>query len=153
MCVWFLDGVLIGWIDLLTTRPGITSNYSATANLHNSQVTTAPTKPFPACCVFILLTVEILKLPGPSFVDCPSELPVSYSLNLNWIAMSSQAPLQSSAALSSATLFFKTELSELESELLYDYRFTANHFFLVTSPLRLTTIIFPDWTLVVMAFM
>jgi hypothetical protein len=30
----------------------ITNNYSATANLHNSQITTAPAKSFPACCVF-----------------------------------------------------------------------------------------------------
>jgi hypothetical protein len=29
--------------------------------------------------------------------------------------------------------------TELELELLYDWRFTANHFVLVTSPLRLTT--------------
>jgi hypothetical protein len=37
------------WMDLLTTY---TSNYSATANLHNSQITTEHFKPFPACCVF-----------------------------------------------------------------------------------------------------
>jgi hypothetical protein len=30
----------------------MTSNYSATANLHNSQIITAPAKPFPACCAF-----------------------------------------------------------------------------------------------------
>jgi hypothetical protein len=50
-----MDGVWIGGLDLLThlyTPLGTTSNYSATANLHNSQITTAPTKPFPACCVF-----------------------------------------------------------------------------------------------------
>jgi hypothetical protein len=28
-----------------------TSNYSATAYLRNSQLTTAPAKPFPACCI------------------------------------------------------------------------------------------------------
>jgi hypothetical protein len=34
-----------GFIDHLYTLLGIISNYSATANLHNSQITTAPTKP------------------------------------------------------------------------------------------------------------
>jgi hypothetical protein len=41
-----------GFIDHLYTRLGTTSNYSATINLRNSQLTTATTKPFPACCVF-----------------------------------------------------------------------------------------------------
>jgi hypothetical protein len=44
------------WLDLLTTYAHdlrTTSNYSASTNLHNSQITTAPVKPFPACCVFI----------------------------------------------------------------------------------------------------
>jgi hypothetical protein len=40
------------FIDHLYTRPGTTSDYSATTNLHNSQITTAPAKPFLACCVF-----------------------------------------------------------------------------------------------------
>jgi hypothetical protein len=39
----------IGFIDHFYTLLWITSNYSATANLHNSQITTAPAKPFPAC--------------------------------------------------------------------------------------------------------
>jgi hypothetical protein len=45
-------GLVNGFIDHLYTRIGTTSNYSATANLQNSQITTAPAKPFPACCVF-----------------------------------------------------------------------------------------------------
>jgi hypothetical protein len=58
-------------MDLLTTYThdsGTTNNYSAIANLHNSQITTSPTDPFPACCVFTsrslatALTVEILHL-------------------------------------------------------------------------------------------
>jgi hypothetical protein len=32
--------------DHLCTSLRITSNYNAIANLHNSQITTAPTKPF-----------------------------------------------------------------------------------------------------------
>jgi hypothetical protein len=41
-----------GFIDHLYTQLGNTSHYSATANLHNSQITTAPAKPFPVCYVF-----------------------------------------------------------------------------------------------------
>jgi hypothetical protein len=41
-----------GFIDHLYTRLETTSNYSATASLHNSQITTAPAKRFPVCCVF-----------------------------------------------------------------------------------------------------
>jgi hypothetical protein len=50
-----------GFIDHLRTPFGTTSNCSTTANLHNSQIITAPTKPFssPLC----LLTLEILQLP------------------------------------------------------------------------------------------
>jgi hypothetical protein len=61
-------GLDIGFIDHLYTPLGTTSNYSATANLRNSQITTAPTKPFPACCVFtscslaVAFRVEILQL-------------------------------------------------------------------------------------------
>jgi hypothetical protein len=40
-----------------------------------------------------------------------------------------------------------TSYAESESKLLYDWRFTANQFFLVPSPLRLTTRLFYDWTL------
>jgi hypothetical protein len=35
-----------GFVDHLHTPPGTTSNFSAIANLHNSQITTAPAKPF-----------------------------------------------------------------------------------------------------------
>jgi hypothetical protein len=45
----------IGFIDHFYTRLGITSNYRATANLQNSEITTAPAKPFPACCVFTIV--------------------------------------------------------------------------------------------------
>jgi hypothetical protein len=34
-------GLDVGFTDHLYTRLGTTSNYSATANLHNSQITTA----------------------------------------------------------------------------------------------------------------
>jgi hypothetical protein len=41
-----------GFIDHLHTQLVTTSNYSAIANLYNLQFTTAPSKPFPACCIF-----------------------------------------------------------------------------------------------------
>jgi hypothetical protein len=43
------------FIDHLYTRLGTTSNYSAITNLHNSQITTEPVKPFPVCYVFTSL--------------------------------------------------------------------------------------------------
>jgi hypothetical protein len=42
----------VGFIDHLCTHFGTTSNYSAIANLHTSQITIAHAKSFPACCVF-----------------------------------------------------------------------------------------------------
>jgi hypothetical protein len=41
-------------MHLLTTytQLGTTSNYSTTANLHNSQISTTPAMPFSACCDF-----------------------------------------------------------------------------------------------------
>jgi hypothetical protein len=69
--IWMnVDGV---WIDnsiywpLTHTQLETTSNYGATANLHNSQITTAPAKPFtvslPAVTWQRLRTVGILQLP------------------------------------------------------------------------------------------
>jgi hypothetical protein len=52
--------------DHVHTRLGTTSNYSATANLHNSQITTAPAKPFPACCVFTSSSLATASNSGDS---------------------------------------------------------------------------------------
>jgi hypothetical protein len=41
-------GLVNGFIDHLYTPLGNTSNYSAIADLHTLQITTAPAKPFPA---------------------------------------------------------------------------------------------------------
>jgi hypothetical protein len=46
-------GLANGFIDHVYTRIGTTSSYSATAYLHNSQITTASARPFQAFCVFI----------------------------------------------------------------------------------------------------
>jgi hypothetical protein len=66
-------GLDIGFIDDLCTPLRTTSNYSAIANLHVSQVTTAYAKPFPACYVFTshslataFFTVEIIQLSAPT---------------------------------------------------------------------------------------
>jgi hypothetical protein len=59
-------GLDIGCIHHLYTRPGTTSNHSATANLHNSQMTTAPAKPFTACCVFTKRSLATASNSGDS---------------------------------------------------------------------------------------
>jgi hypothetical protein len=41
-----MDWILDSLTDHLHTPLGTKSNYSATANLHNSQINTAPAKPF-----------------------------------------------------------------------------------------------------------
>jgi hypothetical protein len=41
----------LGWWLDLSTAYTITSNYTATADLHNLQITAVPAKPFPACCL------------------------------------------------------------------------------------------------------
>jgi hypothetical protein len=43
-----------------------TSNYSATASPHNSQQTTAPAKPFPACCVLTSRSLATASNSGDS---------------------------------------------------------------------------------------
>jgi hypothetical protein len=57
-------GLMNEFIDHLYTR--LVSNYSATANLLNSQITTAPAKSFPACCVFTSLSLETASNSGDS---------------------------------------------------------------------------------------
>jgi hypothetical protein len=51
LLVWG-SGLDIAFIDYLYSQLVTTSNYSATANLHTLQITTASAKSFPACCVF-----------------------------------------------------------------------------------------------------
>jgi hypothetical protein len=43
----------IKFIDHFNTPLVTTLNYNATANIHDSQITTAPDNTFPACCIFI----------------------------------------------------------------------------------------------------
>jgi hypothetical protein len=75
------------WMELLTTylctRLGTTSNYSAIVIFHNSQITTAPVKLFPACCVFTSRSLATTSSGGDSSAsraqDLTSETPVQ-----NW---------------------------------------------------------------------
>jgi hypothetical protein len=81
-----------------------TINYSAIANLHNSQITTAPAKPFPACCLFTSLSLATTSNSGDSAASrtqaLPSPTPVQSCLlfsQLNWITISSQPAVFSRA--------------------------------------------------------
>jgi hypothetical protein len=75
------------WILHILTQIGITSNYNATANLHNSQITTAPAKLFPAFCVFTSSSLATASNSEDSSVSRPQVL-------------SSQPPVQNSCLLS-----------------------------------------------------
>jgi hypothetical protein len=67
-------------MDSLTTYTplGTTSNYSATANLHNLQIVTAPTKNFPPCCFFTSRSLETASNSGDSSAFLP--LPIGHRL-------------------------------------------------------------------------
>jgi hypothetical protein len=51
VCDYRRYGLDFEFIDTLYTPLGTTGSYRAIANLHTLQFTTAPAKPFPACCV------------------------------------------------------------------------------------------------------
>jgi hypothetical protein len=83
-----VDGVWIGngFIDHLYTKVETKSNYSATANLHNSQVTKAVAKPFSSCCAFS----RFLAMTSNNGGSSASRAKV----------LSSQSPVRNSAELS-----------------------------------------------------
>jgi hypothetical protein len=91
-----------GFIDHLYTPLGTTSNYSATADLHTLQITTAPAKPFPACYV---LTSRFLATTSNSGDSSASHAQV----------LLSQPPVQNSCQLSKRHPSFQssTELPTL----------------------------------------
>jgi hypothetical protein len=80
-----------GFTEHLYTRLGTTNNSSASANLPNSQITTAFAKPFQACCVF---TSRSLATASNS-VD---------SSALHAHVLSSQLPVQNSTELVAPTV-------------------------------------------------
>jgi hypothetical protein len=97
-----------GFIDHLYTRLGTTSHYSATANSHNSQTTTASAKPFTACCVFNSSSLAMASNSGESSASRVHVVTVrrisrNWTLvdcHLNCSASSFQLSFQSSTQLS-----------------------------------------------------
>jgi hypothetical protein len=85
---------IVEWVHLYT-RLRTTSSYSAVADLHTLQITTAPAKPFPACCVFnshSLATASNSGDPSASHAH----------------VLSSQPPVQNSTELIDPTLMVIT---------------------------------------------
>jgi hypothetical protein len=88
VCVWLQTRFWLvnGFIDHFYTPLGTTSNYSATANLHNSQITISTAKPFPACCVFANRSLATASNNGDSWASraqvLPSQRPVQNSTKL-----------------------------------------------------------------------
>jgi hypothetical protein len=84
-----IDEVWTGWLDLLHlhTLLGTACNYSATAYLHILQFTTAPSKAFPACCVFNSRSLATASNGGDSSAPRAQVFPV-------------QPPVQKSCQLS-----------------------------------------------------
>jgi hypothetical protein len=80
-----------GFTDYLYARLGNISNYSATAHLHNSQITTAPAKPLPA---FGILTSRSLATASNSGDSSVSRAQV----------LSSKPPVQNSTELITRTV-------------------------------------------------
>jgi hypothetical protein len=75
------------FIDHLYTPLGTTSTYSVTANVHNSRITTASTKPFPACCGITNCSLATASNSGDSsasHAQVLSSQPPSQNSALNW---------------------------------------------------------------------
>jgi nicotinamide riboside transporter PnuC len=85
-------------IFITYTQLGTTSNYSATANFHNSQIVTAPDKPFPKPAV----PLQSLSLAAASNSGDSSASPTQ--------VLSSQPPVHNSLSYNSAELIALTVL-------------------------------------------
>jgi hypothetical protein len=96
---------------------GTTNNYSDIANLHIVQITTAPAKPFPACCVLTSPSLATASNSGDSSssrAQVPlSQPPVQNSCQLNYSAISSQPPLQSSTYCEPSTNSMNSRLATI----------------------------------------
>jgi hypothetical protein len=114
-------GLDIGFIGHFNTRLVITLNYSAIANFHTLQITTAHAKSFPACSAF---TRRFLVTASDSGYSPASVLKSSMNGD------------------SLPTVCSSKSKSKSKPELLYDQRFTANQFVLVSCPLRLRPEVF-----------
>jgi hypothetical protein len=89
-----------GFIDHLKTRLRNTNNYRATSNLHNSRITIALAKPFPACCVLISHSLATASNNGDS-----SALRAQF--------LSSQIPVQNSTDFVFCLQYLITGLVEI----------------------------------------
>jgi hypothetical protein len=114
-------GLNIAFIGHFNIQLVITFNYSAIGHFHTLQITRGLAKSFPDRSVFISSWLV---------TDPTVTIPLLPCWSPFWMA----AP---------------TQLTQLESELLDDWRFTANQFVLVQSPLLLTTSIVCNRTLAV----
>jgi hypothetical protein len=114
---------MIGFIALIHSRFVTEINYSATANLHTSQITRATAKHFPACCVLTSRSLATASnsgdssasraqvLPSPTLVqNC---LPAIPSTELNRHLFS--ASLAEFSCTLHLALFFKPEQPTLNS--------------------------------------
>jgi hypothetical protein len=125
-------------LDLLT-HLGTTNNYSATADLHTSQFTTAPVKPFPACYVLTNRSLATEFNSGNSSASLAQVLLSQTFLNsLNHSAISSQPPLQTLTSTAEPQL--TSQLSSVRIKVRVTLRLTAaNQFVFATKTLRVTT--------------
>jgi hypothetical protein len=75
----------IGFIDYLYTPLRTTSNYNAIANLHTSQITTAPAKSFsiPVCCAFNSSSLAVASNSEDSSASHPHIITVQW-ISHNW---------------------------------------------------------------------
>jgi hypothetical protein len=69
-----------GFTDHLYTQLGTTSNYSAIANLHTSQITAATTKSSPACYVFTSRSLVTASNSGDSSASALTPFPPGHRL-------------------------------------------------------------------------
>jgi hypothetical protein len=83
--VWICEWMY--WPLIHTTRK---YNYSATANLHNSQMIRAHAKRFPACCVFTSRSLATASNSGHSFTRSGSIFTDSHA-ELNWTEFQSHS--------------------------------------------------------------
>jgi hypothetical protein len=82
-------GLVNKFIDHLYPRLVSISNYSATANLHSSQMARARAKPFNACCAFTNRSLAIASNSG-DILSCTHSVPLFTTshaeLTLNWVS-------------------------------------------------------------------
>jgi hypothetical protein len=107
-------GLVIGFIDHFNIPLGTASTYNAITDFHTSQITTAPAKPFPPCCIFASHSLATVPNSGDSSASRSQALlsqPLVqnfFNCQLNYSAISSQPPLQSSTEVVAPILIFIT---------------------------------------------